>query len=149
MDDDLRRRLGRLPEAFPDPDERLRAMGNLLLPVDSYDLVTTDQEILSCDARANQETWEDMVRLQEEGVYPAAFAAIDAPVLILHGVVDPHPGRLIRASLAPSLPHLDYREWDRCGHYPWLERAVREEFFSVLREWLLRHVPEHPRAASR
>ena len=56
---------------------------------------------------------------------------------------------MIRASLAPYLPHLDYREWDRCGHYPWLERAVREEFFSVLREWLLRHVPEHPRAASR
>lgn len=26
----------------------------------------------------------------------------------------------------------------RCGHYPWLERAVRDEFFSVVRQWLAR-----------
>ncbi len=82
-----------------------------------------------------------MVRLQAESVYPAAFAAIDAPVLMLHGAVDPHPGRMIRASLEPHLPQLEYREWKRCGHYPWLEKAVREEFFAVLREWLTRATP--------
>ena len=78
------------------------------------------------------------MRLQEESVYPAAFAAIDAPVLMLHGTVDPHPGRMIRASLEPHLPQLEYHEWERCGHYPWLEKAAREEFFAVLREWLTR-----------
>ena len=77
-----------------------------------------------------------MVRLQNEGVYPAAFAAIKSPVLMLHGAVDPHPGEMIRASLAPYIPQLEYREWDRCGHYPWLEKATRTEFFSVLRNWL-------------
>ena len=77
-----------------------------------------------------------MLRLQGEGLYPAAFRSIRSPVLMLHGAADPHPGALIRASLAPHLPQLEYREWERCGHYPWLERAVREEFFSVLREWL-------------
>ena len=46
--------------------------------------------------------------------------------------------RMIRASLAPYLPRLEYHEWERCGHYPWLERAVREEFFWILREWLRR-----------
>ena len=25
---------------------------------------------------------------------------------------------------------------ERCGHYPWLERAVRDEFFALLRGWL-------------
>jgi pimeloyl-ACP methyl ester carboxylesterase len=77
-----------------------------------------------------------MVRLQEEGAYPAAFAAIETPVLMLHGAADPHPGRMIRESLAPHLPQLEYREWERCGHYPWLERAVRHEFLDVLRAWL-------------
>jgi pimeloyl-ACP methyl ester carboxylesterase len=79
-----------------------------------------------------------MVRLQQEGVYPAAFAAIDVPVIMLHGAADPHPGRMIRAGLEPHLPQLEYREWERCGHYPWLERHVGVEFFAALRGWLSR-----------
>jgi pimeloyl-ACP methyl ester carboxylesterase len=138
MDDGLRRRIERLPEKFPDPDERLRVLGDLTRSLDSYELVSTEQEMEACDARAHHETWQDMVRLQEEGVYPAAFAAIEAPILMLHGAVDPHPGRMIRASLEPHLPQLEYLEWEQCGHYPWLERAVREEFFAVLRAWLAR-----------
>jgi pimeloyl-ACP methyl ester carboxylesterase len=144
MDDGLRRRLEHLAGEFPDPDERLRAMGDLLLPVYSCELATSDQEVEECDARAHHETWEDMVRLQQEGVYPAAFAAIDAPVLMLHGAVDPHPGQMVRASLQPYLPQLEYREWEPCGHYPWLEKAVADEFFAVLRGWLAKqsvHVP--------
>ena len=135
-DDALRRRLERLGEEFPDPDRRLKAMADLTLPLYSCELVTTDLKIEACDARAHKETWDDMVRLQEEGIYPAAFAAIDAPVLMLHGAVDPHPGRMIRASLEPYLPQLEYREWERCGHYPWLERDARDEFLTVLRRWL-------------
>jgi pimeloyl-ACP methyl ester carboxylesterase len=140
MDDGLRRRIDRLPDEFPDPDERFRAMGNLLLPVYLYEPVSTDLGIEACDARAFHETWEDMVRSQEAEVYPKAFSAIQAPVLILHGAVDSHPGQMIRASLAPYLPQLDYREWERCGHYPWLEKAVRDQFFAVLQEWLDRHL---------
>jgi pimeloyl-ACP methyl ester carboxylesterase len=141
MDNSLRRRLERLPEQEPDPDDRLRAQGNLILPLYSYDLLTDDLGVEACDARAHEETWQDMVWLQEEGEYPAAFSAVDAPVIMLHGTVDPHPGRMIRASLEPHLPQLEYREWARCGHYPWLESAVREEFLQSLREWLNRQFP--------
>lgn len=35
------------------------------------------------DTRAHTETWEDVVQLQEAGVYPAAFAAITSPVLTM------------------------------------------------------------------
>lgn len=138
MDDGFRRRLERLPEQIPDPDQRLRVLGNLMQRLDSYELLPGEGELLACDARAHQETWDDVERLQQEGVYPAAFSAIEAPVLMLHGAHDPHPGRMIQASLEPYLPQLEYVEWARCGHYPWLERAVREEFFAVLREWLAR-----------
>jgi pimeloyl-ACP methyl ester carboxylesterase len=111
--------------------------GDRLIPFYSYDLMTTDLEIVNYDQRANQESWADMVRLQEAGVYPAAFAAIPSPVLMLHGAVDPHPGRMILASLLPYIPQIEYREWERCGHYPWLERCVRGEFFDTLKAWLL------------
>ncbi len=138
-DDLLRRRLERLPEEFPDPDARLKAMGDLILPLYSHDLASTDLGIEATDAQAFQETWEDMLRLQESGVYPAAFAAIDCPVIMLHGAGDPHPGPMIRDSLAPHLPQLEYHEWQQCGHYPWLERAVRGEFFAFLCDWIASH----------
>lgn len=138
MDHALRWRLARLPREVPDPDERLRVLGDLLLPVYSHALLSADQETAVCDARAHDETWNDMIRLQSTGVYPAAFEAIDVPVLMLHGADDPHPGTMIRDALRTRIPHLEYEEWTRCGHYPWLERDVREEFFSFLRGWLRR-----------
>ena len=38
------------------------------------------------------------------------------------------------------MPQLEYREWERCGHHPWREKAVRDEFFAVLRQWLGQHL---------
>jgi pimeloyl-ACP methyl ester carboxylesterase len=139
-DDPLRRRLRRLPEEIPDPDQRLAAAGRLIQPLYTYEGMPGDPGPEACDAAANLETWGDMLRLQAEGVYPAAFAAIKAPVLMLHGTFDPHPGPMIRAGLKPHLPQLEYRELERCGHFPWLERWAHEEFFAVLHGWLAAHL---------
>lgn len=146
MDDDLRRRLQRLPDEIPDPGDCLKAKYDLTKALYMYDPISSEQEDGAkdepFDVRAHEETWNDMVRLQEEGVYPAAFSAIDTPVLMLHGAYDPHPGRMVRASLSPYIPRLEYCEWKRCGHSPWLEKAFREEFFALLHEWLSRHLGE-------
>jgi len=141
--------LRRLERTIVDPDARLSALGRALLPVYSYDADDGDLALEPCDARAHEETWADMLRLQAEGAYPAAFAAIRGPVLMLHGTDDPHPGAMIRDSLEPHLPQMQYLEWERCGHYPWLERAVRDEFFSVLRSWLIRHSESQPSGPDR
>ncbi len=138
MDDDLRRRMERLPEEFPDEDRRLSAFGDLITPLFSYDLIPDEDEAEVADGRGHHEAWDDMMRLQEEGVYPSAFETIDAPVIMLHGAYDPHPGEMIRAGLQPFLPQLEYRQWERCGQSPWLERAVRHEFYAVLGQWLAR-----------
>jgi pimeloyl-ACP methyl ester carboxylesterase len=101
-----------------------------------YDYDADEPEPSELDPRAHKETWDDMLRLQAEGRYPAAFAAIRSPVLMLHGAYDPHPGGMILESLKRAIPQIEYLEWERCGHYPWLERAVRDEFFLKLRDWL-------------
>jgi pimeloyl-ACP methyl ester carboxylesterase len=124
-----------------DPNERFHELGKQTLELYSYDLATTEQEIDESEPGTGSETWDDMIRLQTEGVYPRAFAAIESPILMLHGASDPHPGQLIRASLVPHLPHLEYLEWQKCGHYPWLEKSTRPEFFSVLKSWLTTHLP--------
>lgn len=139
MSAELQEELRRIETSVADPDERLRRRAELLLPVYSYRLMSSDLEMEAVDARSNQETWADMLRLQEQGIYPQAFRSIEAPVLMLHGARDPHPGRQISASLARYVRRLEYQEWEECGHYPWLEREVRTSFFarlsSQLREW--------------
>lgn len=142
MDDELEAYLHRLSMEVSDPDERLRIMGDLTLPLYCHDADRSDHRVERCDARAHEKTWDDMLRLQAEGVYPASFAAVDAPVLMLHGTDDPHPGRMILAGLRPHVPDLTYRELSRCGHYPWLERSARGEFFAVLHAWLERHTED-------
>jgi pimeloyl-ACP methyl ester carboxylesterase len=130
--------LARSEENEPDPDRRLAARARLVEEAYIVDPVTVGEpgDELAVDARGHQETWEDMVRLQQEGVYPAAFSRIRAPVLMLHGEQDPHPGAMIRDSLLPHLPQLEYVAFARCGHYPWRERSVRASFLGVLRAWL-------------
>lgn len=93
-------------------------------------------DVDALDAQAHEQTWADMVRLQRDGVYPAAFAAIDAPVLMLHGHVDPHPGGLIAEGLRSYIRHLEYLEFQQCGHSPWLERQSRGAFFTTLEAWI-------------
>jgi pimeloyl-ACP methyl ester carboxylesterase len=139
MGNKLRHRLDHLAEEFPDPGDQLTKRLELTRGLYTYAPIAVVQEEGAgepFDVRAHTETWADMVRLQEAGVYPAAFAAITSPVLMLHGTYDPHPGPMIRASLAPYLPQLEYRGWERCGHWPWSEKYVHDEFFAVLYEWL-------------
>jgi pimeloyl-ACP methyl ester carboxylesterase len=102
----------------------------------AYDPITDELEIIASDVIGQRETWSDVVRLQESGLQPAEFAAITAPVVMLHGDSDPHDGPLIRDALQPFVRDLTYIELERCGHIPWIERHAREEFFQELRRQL-------------
>jgi pimeloyl-ACP methyl ester carboxylesterase len=134
---EVRGQLESLECEIADPDERLIREGAIFGGIFGHDLLPDDEEdSVPGDARGHEETWADMIRQQEAGVYPAAFAAITSPVLMLHGTFDPHPGRIIRDGLGPLIPQIEYEEWERCGHDPWRERHVRDAFFVTLRDWL-------------
>jgi pimeloyl-ACP methyl ester carboxylesterase len=70
--------------------------------------------------------------LQREGHQPAEFAEITAPVIMMHGADDAHPGRMIRDSLQDCISDLTYIEFADCGHVPWLERRAGPQFLQML-----------------
>jgi pimeloyl-ACP methyl ester carboxylesterase len=133
---EVRESLTQLGRGEQDPNQRLAAEGRAMERIWGYDVLEGDDDPLIVDAVAHEQTWSDMLRLQQEGFYPGAFSAITCPVLMLHGDVDPHPGQLTRDDLKPHVPHLEYRELSQCGHSPWLERQCRDEFYRVLDEWI-------------
>ena len=139
MTDDLQRQMDRLSEEITDPGEVLVRKYELCERIDHYDPLPSgepDLELPPFDMRAHTEIWQDMIRLQEEGVYPSAFSLIRTPVIMLHGAYDPHPGQMIYSNLKQYIPQIEYHEWERCGHSPWNEKHIRDDFFSVLRQWL-------------
>ncbi|MCA8939878.1 MAG: alpha/beta hydrolase [Planctomycetes bacterium] len=89
------------------------------------------------DKKAHGESWEDMLRLQAEAVYPQAFTSIGCATALFHGDFDPHPGPMIRDSLRPFIPQLEYFGFANAGHSLDRERGVREAFFARLKAWLL------------
>src|SRR5262245_2160336 len=104
--DALRHRLAHLAEEYPDRGDQLRQRHALTQGLYTYAPIAAEQDEGAgepLDVRAHTETWEDVVRLQEAGVYPAAFAAITSPVLMMHVTYDPHPGQMIR-ELGPLSP---------------------------------------------
>ncbi|MHC4238026.1 MAG: alpha/beta fold hydrolase [Planctomycetota bacterium] len=142
MDATFRRHLEQLPKKHPKPNVRLAVLGGMYQRLDSVDLIQVRNHLHPCDAAAHEQTWNDMIRAQREGLYPQAFGAIECPVVMLHGDDDPHPAAMIRESLTPYLPQLEYHSWPQCGHYPWLEKAVHHDFYETLIRWLRQHAGE-------
>lgn len=141
MDDNLRDRLLRLSVEATDPAIRFIQEFKLtrhLFDFDPIGAYADPAEFEPFDLQAHQETWSDLSKLRDAGIYPAAFSAIESPVLMLHGQYDPHPGEMIRDSLRPHIPHLEYCELTHCGHSPWIEKSANEQFFSTMNEWLVR-----------
>lgn len=128
--------IARIEATDTNPDRRHAALGALMARVYGHDLDELPDLSIAVDEVAHQQTWADMLRLQREGTYPAAFGAIGCAVLMLHGEADPHPGRLTAADLRTYIPHLRYEELTHCGHSPWLERRARRAFFTTLDAWI-------------
>lgn len=118
-------------------DRLLAVRGALNAEAQSVDLQPDAQlELLPADAAGHEQTWQDVLGRQAAGIEPQSFTEIRARVLMLHGDDDPHPGPMIRDSLLPYIPQLEYVGIPRCGHEPWRERHGREPFFKALRAWL-------------
>ena len=138
--DELRTRLA-TARTEGERDAIVAARGARAEIAQSYDLLPepADEPATTVDARGHEETWADVLGLQRDGVEPAAFAAITAPVLMLHGDHDPHPGPATFELLRENIPQLEYVGFSRCGHTPWKERHARAEFFATLLAWLHTH----------
>lgn len=139
--DELKRRLAAQHDAAH-RDALLEQIGAAYMQAEYFEedaaAYRDEADALATDAAGHDETWRDVLRLQRDGIEPAAFRRITAPVLMVHGDSDPHPGAATRDVLRTVVPQLEYVELERCGHTPWRERFARAEFGAVVRDWCLR-----------
>jgi pimeloyl-ACP methyl ester carboxylesterase len=120
-------------------DAALAELGEIHSRLYAYDPLpdcVDPSQALPVDELGHTETWNDVLRLQRDGIEPQAFSQIRARVFMIHGDHDPHPGAATRDLLQRYIPHLEYLELEQCGHEPWLERHAHERFALAITDWL-------------
>lgn len=124
-----------------EPSNRILAeVGRLISLASTYaGLENCAANDLPVDYLGHAQTWDSVLRLQEEQIEPRIFRHIKVPVLMVHGAEDPHPGRETRDGLRRYLPGLEYHELARCGHEPWNEQYAKEAFLSLVRAWIAKY----------
>jgi len=79
--DEIRQAMRRAEQAHSDPAERAKELRLVSEPLYTFERHEEAVEpLFEFDLRGHLESWSDMVRLQEAGVYPAAFRSIRCPV---------------------------------------------------------------------
>ena len=130
-----------LSTALDDPNatdkNRLFAeLGSLLSRADSLDPLPCENEIIECQYDIYRSVWRDAQELRSGGALLALGRRIQCPVVAIHGDYDPHPAAGIRVPLSAVLKDFTFILVEKCGHSPWIERAAKDRFYSILEQEL-------------
>lgn len=141
LDEKERREAHSLMGALNDPttgdkSARLARLAELYTKTDAYNPLTLDIEVLEVQYELNQSVWHDAEELRASGELLELGKRIRCPVVAIHGDYDPHPAEGIQVPLSTVLEDFRFLLLKNCGHYPWIEREARGEFFQILKEEL-------------
>ncbi len=108
-------------------------LASCLFESDTFDPDTRDLEIIECQYSVNKSVWADFKRLRDTpGKLTEIHSKIKCPVINIHGDHDPHIIEGIQPFLESCLEDLKLHWLENCGHYPWIERQAKGQFYSIL-----------------
>lgn len=113
-------------------------LGRLISRADAFDPLPDqgDADVIECQYDLHRQVWGEAREMRRRGRLLALGRSIKCPVVAIHGDYDPHPAEGVRGPLAGVLADFRFVLLERCGHRPWVEKAARDRFYSLLREEL-------------
>lgn len=128
-----------LMTALDDPSRNdknilLARLGRLFFKTDSYDPLIIETEPHECHYDVYQKISTEASELRRNGKLLEIGKAIHCPVLAIHGEYDPHRFEGVKEPLCRTLEDFRWILLEKCGHYPWFERAAKQQFFSILKK---------------
>ena len=120
--------------ATGDKDTLMARLGKSISKADSYDPLPYDSEVLECQYDIYRNVWKQARELRSSGKLLELGKKIQCPVVAIHGDYDPHLSEGIKDPLSPILKDFRFILLENCGHQPWIERAARDRFFSILKK---------------
>lgn len=122
--------------ATADKDALFARMGRLMSDSDTYEPLSQDSEILEYRYDIYKGVWPQAAELRRSGQLLELGRKIRCPVVAIHGDYDPHPAAGVKEPLSRVLKDFRFILLAKCGHYPWMERQARDEFYSIIKKEL-------------
>jgi pimeloyl-ACP methyl ester carboxylesterase len=136
-----RKEIEYLYEILDDPTARdkkkaFSRFGALFSKADAYDPITDESVPIEYEPDIFQSVWTEAAKLRRNGELLQLGKHIECPVVAIHGDYDPHPAEGVRRPLSSILKNFRFILLQHCGHKPWIERQVKDEFYKILKEEL-------------
>ena len=122
--------------ATSDKDALFARLGRLMSESDSYEPLSQESEILEYRHDIYKGVWPQAAELRRSGRLLVLGERIRCPVVAIHGDYDPHPAAGVKEPLRRVLKDFRFILLAKCGHYPWMERQARDEFYNILKKEL-------------
>ncbi len=122
--------------AVKDKNRLFSRVGEILTKADAYDPLTLETEVIETQYEVFQSVWSDVVKLRNSGELLKLGKKIECTVVAIHGAYDPHPPEGINKPLSTVLRDFKFILLKNCGHFPWIEKEAKTEFYEVLKKEL-------------
>jgi pimeloyl-ACP methyl ester carboxylesterase len=124
--------------AFEDKTETLARFGKLMSKADTFDPLSCEREdaVIEFQDDIYQSVWQEAVELRHNGGLLKLGSLIQCPVLAIHGDYDPHPAEGVEKPLSRVVKDFRFVLLKSCGHEPWNERAVNDDFYQIIKSEL-------------
>ena len=137
LSDDEKNELNSVYELLNNTVESIRnvafeGLGQLMMKIDSYDLLPHNNKKLKYNADIFQNVWTEASELRKNGYLLKIRKKIQCPVIAIHGDHDPHPYKGVQYPLSKAITNFKFILLENCGHYPWLEKNTAEKFYQIL-----------------
>ncbi len=119
-----------------DKTELLVKLGNLTSRADSYDPIPANSEVIEYQTEIHNKVWNEAVIMRKEGKFIEMIKNLTCPVSAIHGDYDPHPYEGVREPFSSYVKDFEFILLKKCGHYPWLEKHAKDDFYEVLKKTL-------------
>ncbi len=127
--------MANLKSSLPDEKNALFGrLGNLLSKAESFDPLTDQKVELVARFDIYEAIWQEAKSLRASGKLLQFGHEIKCPVVAIHGDFDPHDPKGVEEPLSSILNNFRFILLKNCGHYPWLERQAKEQFYKILKQ---------------
>lgn len=116
----------------------MREMAGLLSIADKYSPIVDNGELKNLDWNIFKNVWTEFIKMQENPEYlKSVFSKINIPVILIQGNYDAFLTTEIYEFLKECIPQIKLYELEKCGHYPWIEKYAKDEFYEIIKKVIL------------
>lgn len=130
-----KQKLEQLRNNIHDPAS-FQKLGEIMSRIDSWAPLPGENRAIAYQPWIFNSIMEQLGKMRSEGSLLDAGRKIKCPVVVIHGVYDPHPFKGVIEPLQEVISQLDYFLLENCGHYPWLEKEARTRFWAIMEKVL-------------